>query len=286
MSARFGILTDGTCTLPATAVRALDVRVAPLHVRIGDQSYTSGGDGDLSHTRYYELIASQGRYPTTSQPSPGEWLELFDAARTGGERDLLVITIASAMSGTYASATVAAGMTGPAVVVVDSRTNSGGQGLIVSAVARARQDGCSFEEAVALAQGLAGRPRIFAYVDTLEYLRRSGRVPAAQALFGTLLNVKPIVQIVDGRTEPIGRARSRSQALARLKDLAADHVGRGGRARIAVVHTNAPDSAAELARWAEGTFSCTELFCEEAGPVLAAHVGPGVVAIAALKEES
>lgn len=285
MSTAFGVLTDGTCTMPASALRALDVSVAPLHVQIGADWYTSGGDGDLSHARFYELVADGTQHPTTSQPSPGEWLALFDAARARGQRDLLVITIASTMSGTHASATVAAGMSDPQVVVIDSGTNSGGQGLIVSAVARARSAGCSFEDAVALARRLAGKPRIFAYVDTLEYLRRSGRVPALQAMFGMLLRIKPIVQIFEGRTEPIGRARTRERALARLKELATGVVSGGARARIAVVHTNEPAIAAELASWARGAFDCAELFCEEAGPVLAAHVGPGVVAIAVMTED-
>lgn len=286
MSEAFGILTDGTCTMPAGALRALDIGVAPLHVRIGTDSYTSGGNGDLSHARFYELIADRAHHPSTSQPSPGEWLALFDAARARGQQDLIAITIASEMSGTHASATTAARMTGPRVVVVDSRTNSGGQGLIVNAVARARREGCSFDDAVALAQRLAGKPRIFAYVDTLEYLRRSGRVPAAPALFGTLLHIKPIVRIVDGRTEPIGRARTHARALARLKELATEMVNGGAGVKVAVVHTNAPQIAAELADWARGAFDCAELFCEEAGPVLAAHVGPGVVAIAIMKEDS
>lgn len=286
MSAAFGLLTDGTCTLPSGAARALDVGVVPLHVRIGNDSYTSGGDGDLSHARFYELIADGAGDPSTSQPSPGEWVAHFDAARARGQQNLLVITIASEMSGTFASATAAARMTSPRVTVIDSRTNSGGQGLIVSALAQARQQGCSFDDAVALAQRLAGKPRIFAYVDTLEYLRRSGRVPAAQAMFGAMLRIKPIVRIVDGRTEPIGRARTRSRALARLKELSSEMVAGGERVGIGVVHTNAPDIAAELASWAGATFDCAELFCEEAGPVLAAHVGPGVVAIAIMKEDS
>lgn len=286
MSAAFGVLTDGTCTLPSGAFRALDIGVVPLHVRIGADSYTSGGDGDLSHARFYELIAERADHPSTSQPSPGEWAVLFDAARARGQQDLLVITIASEMSGTYASAMVAARTASPRIVVVDSRTNAGGHGLIVSAVARARQQGCSFDDAVALARRVAGRPLTFAYVDTLEYLRRSGRVPALQAMFGSLLAIKPIVRIVDGHTEPIGRVRTRSRALARLKELATEMVGGEAGIRVAVVHTNAPGIAAELAGWARGAFDCAELFCEEAGPVLAAHVGPGTVAITIMKEDS
>lgn len=286
MSAAFGVLTDGTCTLPTEMFRTLDVGAVPLHVLIGGDSYTSGGEGDLSHARFYELIADREVHPSTSQPNPGEWVAFFDAARARGQQDLLVITIASEMSGTFASATAAARMTSPRVVVIDSRTNSGGHGLIVSAVARARQQGCSFDDAVALAQRLAGRPQIFAYLDTLEYLRRSGRVPALQAMFGSLLAIKPIVRIADGRTEPIGRVRTRRRALASLKELATEMVDGQAGVRVAVVHTNAPQIAAELASWARGAFDCAELFCEEAGPVLAAHVGPGVVAIAIMKEDA
>ena len=286
MNAPFAIVTDGTCTPPGIALKDLGVGVAPLHVRFGADAYTAGAGGDLSNERYYELLRAGTEVPTTSQPSPGDWTALFDEARARGQRDVVVVTIAETMSGTFASAGLAARSSDLNVIVVDSRTNSGGQGLIVRALARAREAGHSFDEAVALARRLAGRPVIFAYVDTLEFLRRSGRVPALAAVFGSLLRIKPLVRIADGETKPVGRARTRAQALERVKGLARASVGPTGAATIGVVHTNAPAIAAELASWARSAFSCPDVFCEEAGPVLATHVGPGVVAIALLKEDS
>lgn len=286
MSVPFAIVTDGTCTPPGISLKDLDVGVAPLHVRIGADTYTAGAGGDLSNERYYELLKDGARPPTTSQPSPGDWTTLFDEARARGQRDVLVVTIAGTMSGTFASASLAARNSDLNVTVIDSRTNSGGQGLIVRALARARQDGSPFDEAAALARRLAGRPEIFAYVDTLEFLRRSGRVPALAAVFGSLLSIKPIVRIADGETRLVGRARTRAQALDRVKGLARASVGPTGAATVGIVHTDAPAIAAELAGWARAAFSCPDVFCEEAGPVLATHVGPGVVAIALLEEDS
>ncbi len=283
MNRSFGVATDGTCVLSPGELEAVDVSVAPLHVRFGSESYTSGPSGDLPHVRFYELLERSTDNPTTSQPSPGEWLALFDAERARGRREILVITIASTMSGTYAGAQVAAASAGGAIAVIDSRTNSGGQGLIVRAVARARQRGCSFEEAVALATRLAGRPVIFAYVDDLAFLRRSGRVAALPAAFGTLLAIKPIVRIAAGRTELVSRARTRRRALERVEQLAREAAGDGSGARIAVIHTNRPALAAEVASRARGWSDDADVFCAEAGPVLATHVGPGVVAIATLE---
>lgn len=282
----FAIVTDGTCTSPGIPLKDLGVGVAPLHVRLGADAYTAGAGGDLSNERYYELLREGAQLPTTSQPSPGDWTTLFDAARARGQRDVLVVTIAGTMSGTFASAVLAARSSDLNVTVIDSRTNSGGQGLIVRALARAREAGCSFDDAVTLARRLAGRPVIFAYVDTLEFLRRSGRVPALAAVFGSLLRIKPLVRIADGETKPVGRARTRAQALERVKGLARASVAPASAASVGVVHTNAPAIAAELAGWARTAFSCPDVFCEEAGPVLATHVGPGVVAIALLKEDS
>jgi len=286
MSAPFAIVTDGTCTPPGIPLKDLGVGVAPLHVRIGGDAYRAGAGGDLSNERFYELLRDGAQVATTSQPSPGDWSTLFDEARARGQRDVLVVTIAASMSGTFASASLAARDSDLNVIVVDSLTNSGGQGLIVRALSRAREAGCSFDDAVALARRLAGRPVIFAYVDTLEFLQRSGRVPALAAVFGALLRIKPLVRIADGETKPVGRARTRAQALERVKGLARASVAPAGAAAVGVVHTDEPAIAAELAAWARAAFSCPDVFCEEAGPVLATHVGPGVVAIALLEEDS
>lgn len=281
---RFAIVTDGTCTLPAPFFAENEVQLLPMHVNFGADSYTSGVD--LTHEQFYGMLGTRKEHPTTSQPSLGECHETYERVLATGVKDVLAITVDAGRSGTYSVANSAAQTMQGNVVVVDSRTVSGGLGFIVAACVRARRDGRSFEETVALARRLAGKPQLLVYVDTLEFLRRSGRVPAVQALFGSLLHVKPILRFAAGQVEPVDKLRTRSKGIARVRDLALAEVGAGGRARMCVLHTKSPDDARALAEWVQSTFHCVEFFVEEAGPVLAAHVGPGIVAVGLLKEDA
>ena len=281
---RFAIVTDGTCTLPSSYYADHDIGLVPLHVNFGLDSYRSGVD--LSHHQFYELLATRREHPTTSQPSLGEFRDAYERVLASGTREILVITIDAALSGTYSVARSAAQPVEGEIAVVDSRSTSGGLGLLVSACARARRDGLNFHETVALAERLAGKPELLVYVDTLEFLKRSGRVPAVRALFGALLQIKPILRFANGSVDNIDRVRTRSRGIARLRELVVDAVGEGGRARMCVLHTKSPQEAAELAEWVQRTFHCLEFWSEEAGPVLGAHVGPGVVAVGFLKEDA
>jgi DegV family protein with EDD domain len=212
---------------------------------------------------------------------------VFERVLATGARDVLVITMDGnpKRSATHSIVKSAAQAMDGNFVVVDSKSVSGGLGFIVSACARARREGRSFEETVALAQRLSGKSVLLVYVDTLEFLRRGGRVPAAQALFGSLLHIKPILRFGEGDPEPIERVRTRSRGLERVRALALGEVGAGKRARMCVLHTKSPDDAQAMADWVQQTFHCSEFFREEAGPVLAVHVGPGVVAVGYLREE-
>ncbi len=280
---RFAIVTDGTCILPDEVYRREAIELLPMHVNFGEDDYTEGVD--ITPERYYELLSTRKEAPGTSAPSLGECREVYERAMRDGARELLVITLSKDLSATYSVATASAQAVGGRVVVVDSRSVAGGIGLIVSACARARHAGRSFEETAGLAQRLAGKTKVYAYIDTLEFLRRSGRATRLQAIFGSLLQMKPLIQVEGGKVEPLDRVRTRARGIARLKDLTAEAIGPGRRVRMSVLHSNAPEPARELAEWAQSTFHCLEFFVEDAGPALAARAGPGVLATCFLKEE-
>ena len=277
MSERFAIMVDGTAGVPDELARELDIRILPLHVNFGEESFTAGVD--LSSAQFYERLEKPDARPTTSQPSLGECTAAFEAVQREGAERILAITVATELSGTYSALTTAREQVSIPVEVVDSRATSGSIALIGLAAARARARGASFDETAALARRLAGNVKLYAIIDTLEQLKRSGRASGMQAMFGSLLSIKPILKIENGKLEPIDKVRTRDKALARLKDLIEAQVAPGTKLHAAVIHTNAADRAAELAAWIDERYDCVERYTAEAGPVIAAHGGPGVVGV-------
>ena len=277
MSERFAIMVDGTAGVPDELASELDIRVLPLHVNFGEESFTAGVD--LSSAQFYERLEKPDARPTTSQPSLGECTAAFEAVQREGAERILAITVATELSGTYSALTTAREQVSIPVEVVDSRATSGSIALIGLAAARARARGASFDETAALARRLAGNVKLYAIIDTLEQLKRSGRASGMQAMFGSLLSIKPILKIENGKLEPIDKVRTRDKALARLKDLIEAQVAPGTKLHAAVIHTNAADRAAELAAWIDERYDCVERYTAEAGPVIAAHGGPGVVGV-------
>lgn len=277
MSEKFAIMVDGTAGVPDELASELEIRVLPLHVLFGTESFTAGVD--LSSAEFYQRLQQPNAQPTTSQPSVGECMEAIEAARRDGAERILAITVATELSGTYSALTTAREQVSIPVEVVDSRATSGSIALIGLAAARARARGASFDEAAALARRLAGNVKLYAIIDTLEQLKRSGRASGMQAMFGSLLSIKPILKIENGKLEPIDKVRTRDKALARLKGLIEAQVAPGTKLHAAVIHTNAADRAAELAAWIDERYDCVERYTAEAGPVIAAHGGPGVVGV-------
>lgn len=281
---RFAIVTDGTCTLPPSFYMEHDVAVLPMHVQFGDQDYTDGAD--LTREKFYQLLGASRGLPGTSAPSLGECRATYERVMRDGTRDVLVITLSADLSATYSIATSSAQAIPGNLVVVDSRSVAGGLALVVSACVRARRDGRSLQEAADVARSLAGRVQVYAYIDTLEFLQKSGRATRLQAVFGSLLQIKPLVQVTGGVVEPLDRVRTRARGIQRLKEHAIQAIGTGQRVRLNVLHTNAPGAAEEVGEWAQATFHCLEFFIGEAGPTLAARVGPGCLGICFLKEEA
>lgn len=281
----FAIVVDGTTVLAPEARRDLDIRYLPLHVSFGAESYTAGLD--LSSEQFYARIAQPNAHPTTSQPSIGECRAVYEQAVADGYDKLLVLTVATEFSGTFSVAATTAGqILGTEIAVVDSRSTAGVIGLIATACARARREGKTLGETAALARALAERTQMLALIDTLDFLRRSGRISGAAAIFGSLLSMKPILHFADGKAESIARARTREQAMVLFKELIAARIPEGARIHASSLHCDAPERARALGEWVQARYHCVEYWTDEAGPVLAAHAGPGTVALCwALAEE-
>ncbi len=284
MSDRFAIVVDGTASFSPEVQREFDIRLLPLHVDIGSETFTA--NVDLTADEFYRRIAAPGVLTGTSQPNMGECRDVYDAIVAEGTRQLLVMTIATELSGTFSVAsTTAQAMPGVSIQVIDTRSVAGGISLIATACARLRRGGSSFEQTVALARKLSGKVAIYAVADTLEYLKRSGRVSGAQALFGSMLKMKPILEVANGVVHPADRVRTRERAVQRMKELVEARVPEGARIHACTLHTNAPDRAREVADWVQERYHCVEHWIAEAGPVIGARAGPGVVGLCWYREE-
>jgi DegV family protein with EDD domain len=275
------LVTDSTASLPAEIAAARDITVVPLQVVIGATSYDEGVDGGATP----EMLAEALRAWTpvsTSRPNPEEMLEVYERLAADGASQIVSIHLSGDLSGTYESAQVAARKASVQVLTVDSRQVGMAIGFAVMGAADVRDEGGDAGAIAAAARRRASTTTSLFYVDTLEYLRRGGRMGAAAALVGSALAVKPILRIEDGRVVPFERVRTAAKALSRLEELAVDAAG-SAPVDVAVAHLASPDRGATLAqRLGERLASGLEdrpVHVGEIGAVLGAHVGPGMVAV-------
>ena len=280
MPGRIAIVTDSTSSLPPAVAEAAGITVVPLQVIIGGTSYDEGVAGATP-----EAIAAalKGWTPvTTSRPAPTRLLEAYRALAATGVKQILSIHLSGDMSGTFEAAQLAARDSPVPVTTVDSRQVGIGTGFAVLAAAEALAGGASVEQAAAAALVRSAATTSLFYVDTLEFLRRGGRMNAAAAILGSALAVKPLLRISDGRIEPFERVRTAGKALARLEELAVEAAG-DQQVDIAVAHLASPDRAAvlqeHLAARLTANLGDREVSCGELGAVIGAHVGPGMVAV-------
>lgn len=273
----FAVVTDSTAYLPEGFADRHAVHVVPLFVHIDD---SEGRDGiDIGPA---ELAAAlkEHRVVTTSRPSPAEFAAEYRRLLDEGADGVLSIHLSSELSGTWESARLAAEEVAPdRIRVVDSRTTAMGLGFAALRAAAVAADGGDGAEVEAAAVDAAARTKSFMFVETLDYLRRGGRIGAAAALLGTALAVKPILHVHDGQIVPLEKVRTTSRALARLVDLAAEAAG-DRPVRLAVHHLAVPDRAAELAtRLDERIVQSSGCVVSELGAVIGAHTGPGVLGV-------
>ncbi len=272
---RVAVVTDSTAYLPDGVAAALAVRVVPLQVSIGARTGTDGVDV----TAVEVAQALRDKVPvTTSRPAPAEFAAAFQDCLDSGATRVVSIHLAAALSGTWESAALAAQDFEHGVVrVVDSRSAAMALGFAVMAAAERAAGGASAAEVQGAATRTVDRTRTLFYVDTVEYLRRGGRIGTAAAMLATSLAVKPLLQMVEGRIVPLEKVRTATKAIARLVDLTAAAAG-DGPVDVAVHHLEAQPRADQVARALRASIGrLGELYIAELGPVIGAHLGPGAI---------
>lgn len=270
-----GVVTDSSSDLPDAVRDELDVRVVPLTIRFGGEPFVDGVD--LDNAGFWRRLTSTSGLPETAAPSAGAFIDAFDGLAGDGVTGIVVVALSSRLSATHQSAVIAAEQVRERIPVrvVDSMSVSMGLGLAVMAAAEAARRGDDLDSVARAALEVASDVRVMAALDTLEFLRRGGRIGGAQALIGGMLDVKPLIAVEDGVVTAAGRVRTRSKARAHVVEHARHN--RDAR-RLAVLHGGVEDIDVVVAdvRDAVGR----EVLVAELGPVVGTHTGPGTVGIA------
>ena len=277
---KIALVTDSTTYMPPELVRKYNISVAPQVLIWGDQTYKDGVD--IESREFFTRLKTAKVMPSTSQVAVLSFQEIFqDCVDKGNE--VLALLVSSKLSGTIGSAMQAKELMGPAgekVHVVDSQSVAMALGFQVLAVARAIEDGASLQDAIALAERSYQNTGVFFAVDTLEFLHRGGRIGGAQRFLGTMLNMKPILAIQDGRVEGVDRIRTKNKAHDRVLELVNEKIGGKTPVRLATLHANAAEDAKALLTRAEQAFSPVESLFTEVSPTVGTHAGPGTVGLA------
>lgn len=270
------IVTDSSCDLPQEVVEAHGVRVVPLTIRFGEQEFVDREE--LSTAEFWRRCASSSTLPETAAPAPGQFERVYRELRDEGATGIVVVALSGALSATMQSAELAARSVADdiPVRVVDSRSVTLGVGTMVLACARRATDGGSLDDVAGLAADLAARTRVFGALDTLENLRKGGRIGGARALLGTALAIKPIIDVVDGKVEEGGKQRTRSKALKFLVDKVAEYADRIE--SLAVLHADCSDVDEFVAMLRP--YYAGEIVVGEIGPVVGTHAGRGTIGVA------
>jgi len=266
------IVTDSTADLTKEQQQAAGITVVPLNVHFGDQVFRD--HMDLTPDEFFRRLKASTQLPRTSQPSVGVFEEAYRTLRESGD-EIVSVHLSSKVSGTCNSAQMAAkGVDEQAIEVVDSLSTSMALGFMAlegARLARAGRDRASIAERL---RALVPKARVVCVVDTLTYLERGGRIGKARALLGSLLNVKPILQLKDGEVVPVGRARGRPQALNKLVEL----LERDGHvSQLAIMHGAAQADAEQLRERVAASYPGLDILLTEIGAVLGTHTGPGVI---------
>ncbi|MDH4209349.1 MAG: DegV family protein [Anaerolineae bacterium] len=269
------IVTDSTCDLPEAVAARYGITVVPLYINFGDQSYLDGVE--LSRQEFYEGLPDCDPPPTTAVPGPEMFRQAYERLADEGATEVLSIHVSVSLSAVVDVARVAARETDAVpVTVFDSRQLSLGTGFLVQTAARAADEGRSMDGIMPLLEEQVSRTHVFAALDTLEFLRRSGRMNRVMAGLGTVLQVKPLLKMYDGNPTA-ERVRTRERATKRLITLLSDLVPLE---QVALVHTHAPDRAEELRQRVQHLLPEGEVPSVDITPVIGAHIGPGAAGFA------
>jgi DegV family protein with EDD domain len=273
---RIALVTDSSCGLPAELTRELGIYVVPLDVVVDDQVHRELPSDQLIHA------LKSGQRVTTSKPGPAQFTEVFERIGSAGYDSVVTATLSASLSGTYESAVVAARACELPVEVVDSRTVGLGLGFALLDAAHAiTKTNADPLHACDVIRKSAQRALVLFYLDTLEFLRKGGRIGAASALIGSALAIKPILQIQDGEITPFAKVRTESKALERMVEAAVAVDIPTGIPRFGVQHLGAPDRAQHIADLLRDVNPNADVVISEVSAVVGAHAGPGLVAVIA-----
>jgi len=279
---RIALVTDSTAYLPPERVQEYGAHVVPLYIHLDGKTFQDGVD--IDGATFYKRLKTASKLPTTSQPSVRDFMERY--RHLSAEADAIVsIHISSGISGTVNSALTARQQLldeladPPKIYVIDSRTTANGLALLVSAAARAISAGQTADQVVQRVTTLTSRVHTIFVVDTLEYLRKGGRIGGAAALMGAVLKIKPILYLNAGRIDVLEKVRTARKAKQRLREIVTKRSDTQP-LHACVVHAQAPQEAELVRQHIADHFDCRELFVVEFSPVIAVHVGPGTVGVA------
>lgn len=279
---KVAVVTDTTACIPQEQVAQYDIEIVPVQLIFGDKTYRDGID--ISAAEFYARLRQASRPPTTASSSPEMYFDVFQKAVQRAE-NIFCVTEPSKFSAMYNSASVAKEMLGKTspdvnVEVLDCTTAAAGQGLVTLAAARVAAAGQGLREVKAAAEHVMERVNLFATLDTLHYLAKSGRVPQAAALVNSLLQIKPVFTLNHASAQTVALPRTIPSAMKRILKLMERNVVKGEPLHVAVMHADALDNASALKNRIAAQFNCAELFITEFTPVMGVHTGPGLLGVA------
>jgi DegV family protein with EDD domain len=276
---KVAIVTDSTAYLPKDWIEQYHISIIPLTVVWGDEILRDGID--IQPAKFYERLLKSKLMPTTSQVTPAAMMETFQPLLEQGY-DVLSIFLSSKFSGTGQSAIQARDMIdggAQRIAIVDSFLTTMAMGWPVLTAARAAQAGEDLAECQKVAENACKNSGVLFVVETLEFLRRGGRIGGASALLGTALNIKPVLEMRDGKIESVEKIRTKQKAIQRMLDLATERIDSRTPVRVAVTHANSEADASSLLQQASERFNPVETIISPLSPVIGTHAGPGTVAL-------
>lgn len=284
MSEPVAVVVDSAASLPSNAASDPQMWIVPMQLTIGDRTFHDGRD--LTPAEFYRMLPSVDGRTTTSAPAPAAYVSAFSEAAEKYS-SIVCLTVARHVSSSYDSAKTAAGggSGGPRIEVIDTESAAGGEGLVATEALRIARTGAGLDEVAATVRALIPKVRLLAFLDTLYYVWKSGRVPRLAYLGSSLLKIKPILELSGGEVRPVERPRTARRAAERMLALMKEDVG-AGPVHATVMHGNDAKTADEIRRRVESEFDCKEIFVSQFSPVMGAHTGPGLVGVAWWRETS
>ena len=286
--AKVFVVTDSTADIPKDLERALGITVVPLKVHIQEKTYLDGET--ITPVEFYEKLKEADHLPTTSQPSPLDFVQTYQRlAAEDKEAKIISIHLSAALSGTVQSAQLAKEMVsedGIEVTVFDTKKASYSIGIIVVAVAEAIKQGKKYDELISITKELINQTEVYFMVDTLTYLQKGGRIGKAASLFGSLLNIKPILTLNEqGEVFPVDKVRGTNKAFQKTIQLLSKDAG-DSPVRLGISHAVNESQALKLTEMIKEKLDVTDFVLTEIGPVIGTHVGPGTIAVMILKQKA